>query len=108
MLARPLPEPPAKGWWTELKAAAEEAEFDQWVDEIAADLRAERIEGLKALAHRVDMRCAGAVARDQWERSQRRAELRGAVRHPGGMLVNQTGAREVEHSGHWGQVLDVQ
>ena len=100
------PEPPAVGWWHELETA-EQYETRRWVEGIADGLRAERIERLKGLAHAVDMRAAGAIQAANWERIQRRRDLRGAVRHPGGMLVNQTGAREVFHSHHWGQVLDV-
>src|SRR5262245_13093737 len=61
------PAPPPPGWWVHL-------ETDRWVAGIEADLRAERIERLKALAHRVDMRAAGALARDRWARIQRRGD----------------------------------
>src|SRR5215207_8860126 len=88
MWAPRQPEPPAPGWWTELETA-EQWETRRWVDGIAAKLRAERIERLRARVHEVDMRAAGALARDQWERIQRRRDRQSAVRHQGdaGRLV---------------------
>jgi hypothetical protein len=42
MLALPPPEPPPKGWWTLLAEARERAEFDEWVEGVAAEVRARR------------------------------------------------------------------
>ena len=70
------PAPPPPGWWVHL-------ETDRWVAGIEADLRAERIERLKALAHRVDMRAAGALSRDRWDRIWRRHDERRNVHHHG-------------------------
>ena len=73
---------------------------------VAADLRADRIERLRALAHEVDMRAAGALANDRWEQIQRRRDPR-SVRSYGGYRVESCGADpEVEHSGG-GWVLGV-
>lgn len=102
------PDSPAPGWWAERATAAEEAERDRWIEGIADGLRAERIERLRAATHAVDMRAAGALAADRWERIQRRRDRRDLREHPGGIMVNQWGARgEVEHSGAVGRVLDV-
>jgi hypothetical protein len=99
------PDPPAPGWWHELPTA-EQVATRRWVEGIASDLRAERIERLRALAHALDMKAAGALQGAEWDRIQRRHDLQSAVRYKG-MLVNSGGAREVEHSGPRGQVLSV-
>src|SRR5262245_7550040 len=73
------PLPPAKpepGWWTLLPT-----ETDRWVEGIRSELRAERIERLKALAHRIDMRAAGALSRDRRARSDRRRHERRYAHH---------------------------
>ena len=80
------PPPPPPGWWCQLETT-EQWETRRWIDGVADDLRAERIERLRARAHEIDMRCAGAQARDRWERIQRRQDERYVVRHPGGMWV---------------------
>jgi hypothetical protein len=98
-------DPTVAGWWREA-AEREEAERRAAVAARADELRAEKIERLKALAHRVDMRAAGAVQSANWERIQRRADMRGAVRHPGGTLVSQSAGREVFHH-PGGRILDV-
>jgi hypothetical protein len=116
MAWQPLPPvPPAAGWWTELS-------LDRWVAGVAAGMaateRAERAERLRALAHKVDMRCAGALAADRWERIQRRrggmvhdhrmVDDRGFVREHGGFQVDSWGAGhgEIEHH-PGGRVLGV-
>jgi hypothetical protein len=102
---QPASQPPP-GWWTKLETA-EQWETRRWVDGIAADLWAERIERLRARVHEVDMKAAGALSRDRWDRIQRRSNQR-VVRSYGGYQVESWGARpEVEHSGHWGRVLGV-
>jgi hypothetical protein len=80
------PDPPAAGWWTQLETA-DEWETRRWVEGIADGLRAERIERCRQVAHEVDMRVAGALSADRWERMQRRQDERYMVRHPGGMWV---------------------
>ena len=102
----PLPsEPPAPGWWHELPAA-EQMATDRWVEGIASELRAERIERLKALAHRIDMRAAGALQGAEWDRIQRRRDLQSAI-HYKGQLVDSWGAGpEITHHSA-GRVLSV-
>jgi hypothetical protein len=101
------PERPAPGWWTELAEARERAELDQWIEGIAADMRAEKLERLEALRHRIQMRASGALQAAEWNRIQRRRDQR-SVRSHGGYLVESAGySPEIERSGHAGRVLDV-
>ena len=67
------PDPPPVAWWTELAAAQEQADLDRFVEGVANEVRAEKIERLQALVHETDMAAAGALARDRWNRIQDRA-----------------------------------
>jgi hypothetical protein len=90
----PLPaDPPPPGWWTQL----EEQNLDAWLEGIESDLRAERIERLRALAHRTDMKAAGALQRDRWERIQRRHDERFARPYHGYRVDSWGAGPEVEH-----------
>jgi hypothetical protein len=61
---------PPPGWWTELETATRREAA------AAAELRAVRIEALRARAHEVDMKAAGALSADRWQRIQRRRSQR--------------------------------
>lgn len=104
-------EPRSDRWW-----------HDRWIyqqEAVVADARrAERIERCRQLAHEVDMRCAGALSADRWERIQRRrggmvhdhrmVHDQGFVREHGGYQVDSWGATpEIEHSAPAGRVLSV-
>jgi hypothetical protein len=102
--AQPASQPPP-GWWHQLETAGQ-WETRRWVDGVAAELRAERIERVRAAAHRLDMRAAGALSRDLWERIQRRRDQRDLRSH-GGFQVDSWGARpEISRHGG-GRVLSV-
>jgi len=93
-------EPRGDRWWNDVWIYQQEAA-------VADARRAERIEQLHRRCHELDMKLAGALQGAEWNRIQRRRDLQGAIRYKG-MLINSGGAREIEHSGPWGQVLDVQ
>jgi hypothetical protein len=91
----PVEPPTVPGWWTELETA-EQYETPRWVEGIAAEVRAERIERLHQRCHEVYMAAAGALSADRWKKIQRRRDERDAVWR-GGYLVDRTTGREVEH-----------
>jgi hypothetical protein len=109
-----LPDDPivAASW----RRAAEREEVAEWAEADRAERaeRAERIERLKARVHEVDMRAAGALARDRWRRIEwRHVQINGRdermthVRPYGGYQVDSWGAKpEVEHRGG-GWIVDV-
>jgi hypothetical protein len=107
------PSPPEPGWWTQLPTA-EQIATDRWVEGIASDLRAERVERLKARAHAVDMKAAGALMADRQRRiNGRHVQINGWDERleslPGASRGYQRswGAGGVEHSGVLGRVLSV-
>jgi hypothetical protein len=100
-------EPPPAGWWHELETA-EQYETRRWVEGIADGLRAERIERLRARIHEVDMKAAGALARDRWERINRRRDGWGAqAGPPPGHGIEARWAGEVENGRPGGSILSV-
>ena len=93
-------EPQSDRWWR-----------DRWIyqqEAAAADARrAEKIEQLRARCHEIDMKLAGVLAADRWDRIQRRRDER-SVRSHGGYQVDSWGARlEIEHSPPAGKILSV-
>ena len=88
-------------------AEREEAEAAAREAELAATQLADRVERLQAKVHRIDMKLAGALSRDRWNKIQRRFDQQ-SVRSHGGYLVESAGySPEIEHSAHWGQILSV-
>jgi hypothetical protein len=92
----PAPPPPEPGWWHELPT-----DLDRWVEGISAELRAERVGRLKALAREIEVRAAAALERDHREKMWRHS------RNGWSGDFESWGARsEVEHRGG-GRVLSV-
>jgi hypothetical protein len=102
----PVPDPPQLGWWTEMKVAAEDREFRRWVERVATEVRAKRIERLRARVDKIDTSLARATLP-----ADRRASFdRGyeqSVRSRGGDEAESWRGLPVEHSHHVGRVLSV-
>jgi hypothetical protein len=77
-------EPRSDRWWHDRRTYQQEA--------AAADARrAEKIEQLRARCHEIDMRLAGVLSADRWERIQRRHDER-YVRDYHGYVADSWGA----------------
>ena len=94
-----LPDDPIVArWWRDRERQIRGEQIRREVT-VAAELRAERIERCRQLAHRVDMRAAGALSRDRRARIERRRDERSSRAYGG--------YEPVEHSAHAGRVLNV-
>jgi hypothetical protein len=106
MWSPPVPDPPPLGWWTAMRAAAEERELRRWADAVVTEVRARRVARRRARLDEVDTALARAgLPADR--RAQFDAGYEASVRSRD--LEAESGRLgEIEHSHHPGsRVLSV-